>query len=78
MVYESLVCVNFIDEISGATGKDRLVSEDPFLAAQSHIWADKLNRDCCSPYYGVLVRKEDHERREHFEKLINGLKVCNE
>lgn len=75
VVYESLVVVDFIDNVSGATGKDRLVSEDPILAAQSRIWADKVNRDCCSPYYGVLVRKEEHERREHFEKLLRGLQV---
>jgi glutathione S-transferase len=75
VVWESLVAIDFIDRISGATGKDRLVSEDPYLAAQSRIWADKVNRDCCSPYYGVLVRKEDHERREHFDKLLSGLKV---
>ena len=75
VVYESLVCIDFIDQISGATGKDRLVSEDPFWAAKSRIWADKVNRECCSPYYGVLVRKEDHERREFFNHLIKGLET---
>lgn len=78
VVYESLVCIDFIDQVSGATGKDRLVSENPILAAQSRIWADKVNRDCCSPYYGVLVRKEDNERREHFSKLIGGLESFSE
>lgn len=68
-----MVCVDFIDSISGATGKDRLVSEDPFWAAKCRIYADKINRDCCSPYYGVLVRKEESERQEHFQKLLQGL-----
>ena len=49
-VYESLVTIDYIDTVSGATGKDRLVSEDPYQAARSRIWADKVNRDCCSPY----------------------------
>lgn len=49
-VYESLVCVDFVDAISGAAGPDRLVSEDPYEAARSRIWAEKVNRDCCSPY----------------------------
>ena len=74
-VYESLVTIDFIDAVSGATGKDRLVPEDPYEAARCRTWADKLNRECCSPYYGVLVRKEDHERKEHFSKLIVGLKA---
>lgn len=72
-VYESIVTIDYIDQVSGATGKDSLVSEDPFLAARARIWADKVNRECCSTYYGVLVRKEDQERQEHFQNLIKGL-----
>ncbi len=66
--------IDFIDQISGAKGNDRLVSEDPYEAARSRVWADKVNRDCCSPYYGVLVRTEESERKENFDKLIHGLK----
>ena len=73
VVYESLVTIDFVDEISGATGKDRLVSEDPYEAARCRVWADKVNRDLCSPYYGVLVRKEESERKEHFDALVKGL-----
>ena len=72
-VYESLVTIDFIDQISGAVGKDRLVSEDPYEAARCRVWADKVNREMCSPYYGILVRKEESERKEHFEALIKGL-----
>jgi glutathione S-transferase len=49
-VFESLVTIDYVDAVSGATGKDRLVSEDPYEAARSRIWADRVNRDCCSPY----------------------------
>lgn len=49
-VYESLVTVDYIDAVSQATGKDRLVSEDPYQAARQRIWAERVNRDCCSPY----------------------------
>jgi glutathione S-transferase len=72
-VHESLVTIEFVDQISGATGNDRLVSEDPYEAARSRVWADKVNRECCSPYYGVLVRKQEEERMEHFETLVKGL-----
>jgi len=73
-VYESIVTIDFVDQISGAEGDDRLVSEDPYESARSRVWADKVNRDCCSPYYGVLVRKEEEEQKEHFETLLAGLK----
>jgi glutathione S-transferase len=72
-VFESLVTIDFVDQISGATGSDRLVHSDPYEAARCRVWTDKVNRDLCSPYYGVLVRKEDSERKEHFENLIKGL-----
>eukprot|EP00980_Cylindrotheca_fusiformis_P010530 scaffold2334_cov118-Cylindrotheca_fusiformis.AAC.2 len=72
-VYESIVTIDYIDQISGAKGKDKLVSEDPFLAARARIWTDKVNRECCSTYYGVLVRKEAEERQEHFQSLLKGL-----
>jgi len=73
-VFESLVAIDFVDQISGASGKDRLVSDNPYEAARCRVWAEKVNRDCCSPYYGVLVRKDETERMEHFETLIKGLK----
>jgi len=50
-VFESLVCVDYVDAVSGATGRDRLVpADDPYEAARCRIWAEKVNRDCCSPY----------------------------
>jgi glutathione S-transferase len=74
-VYESIVTIEYIDAVSGATGKDRLISEDPFLAARARVWADKVNRECCSTYYGVLVRKDGTERKDNFNNLIKGLEV---
>jgi len=73
-VYESLVCVDFIDAVSGATGQDRLVSSDPVEAARSRVWAEKLNRECCSPYYGVLVKTDKGEQKAAFNSLLQGLR----
>jgi glutathione S-transferase len=73
-VWESLVTVEYCDAVSGATGFDRLVPvQDPYQTARCRIWADRVNRECCSPYYGVLVRKEESERQHHFATLIAGL-----
>ena len=74
-IFESNVCIEFIDEISGAQGKDKLVPDDPYEAARVRVWSEKLNKDCCSPYYGILVRKDESERREHFDHLIKGLRA---
>ena len=53
-VFESLITIDFVDQISLAKGKDRLVPSDPYEAARCRVWTEKLNKECCSPYYGVL------------------------
>lgn len=73
-MWESLICIDYIDAVANHPHK-KLVPQDPYDAAKCRLWADKVNRDCCSPYYGVLVRHEPSERREHFEKLVTGLET---
>ncbi len=48
--------------------------EDPVEAALCRVWADKVNRECCSPYYAVLVRKDPKEQKHAFDALISGLR----
>ncbi|KAL3790660.1 hypothetical protein HJC23_009760 [Cyclotella cryptica] len=75
-VYESLITIDYIDAIAKAPTENlRLVPTNPYLAAKCRYWADKVNRECCSPYYGVLVRTDENERRDNFNKLIVGLKA---
>lgn len=66
--------IDFIDQISGASGRDRLVPEDPYEAARCRRWCDRVNRECCSPYYGVLVPRDDEQRKAHFESLLQGIR----
>ncbi|KAL7453026.1 hypothetical protein ACHAXS_000291, partial [Conticribra weissflogii] len=74
-VYESLITIDYIDAVANPSEETlRLAPQDPYLAAKCRYWADKVNRECCSPYYGVLVRTEESDRRENFEKLVGGLK----
>ncbi|KAL3806864.1 hypothetical protein ACHAXA_004575 [Cyclostephanos tholiformis] len=75
-VYESLIVVDYVDAIANPQDEiHRLVPSDPYLAAKCRYWADRLNRECCSPYYGVLVRIDEGERRTNFDKLVAGLKA---
>lgn len=75
-VYESLITIDYIDAIANSPIENhRLVPSDPYLAAKCRYWAEKVNRECCSPYYGVLVRTDKNEQRENFTKLVHGLKA---
>lgn len=85
-VYESIVCIDYIDHLSRLVSEQQqqheqesrsfvglVPMEDPYLVAKCRIWTDKINKECCSPYYGVLVRTEESERWEHFQTLLQGL-----
>ena len=49
-VYESLITIDFVDSVAKPVDEHRkLVSSDPFLAAKCRYWAEKVNRECCSP-----------------------------
>jgi glutathione S-transferase len=74
-VYESLLAVEYIDAIANPVLEcHRLIPTDPYLAWKCRYWADKVNKECCSPYYGVLVRTDPNEQRENYDKLVLGLK----
>lgn len=78
-MFESLIAIDYIDAIAKAPHESlRLVPTNPYLAAKCRYWADKVNRECCSPYYGVLVRTDENERRANFYKLLGGLKAFSE
>jgi len=75
-VYESIPIIDYIDSISAAPSPQRLVPiDDPYQSHRCRIWTERVNRDCCSPYYGILVRTEEEERKQHFETLLKGLKA---
>ncbi|EED93470.1 predicted protein [Thalassiosira pseudonana CCMP1335] len=75
-VFESLITIDYVDAIANPPTENlRLVPSDPYLAAKCRYWADKVNREACSPYYGVLVRIDEKERMENFQKLLGGLKA---
>lgn len=82
-IYESLVTVEYIDQVVkkliettipiSSSNQLLLPYDDPYWFAQCRIWAEKVNRECCSPYYGVLVRHDPMERKQHFDALLQGL-----
>mmetsp|Transcript_14058 Transcript_14058/g.42513 ORF Transcript_14058/g.42513 Transcript_14058/m.42513 type:complete len:296 (-) Transcript_14058:70-957(-) len=71
---ESVACVELVDDLARAAGsRKRLVPEDPWLAAEARVWADKLNKSVCSEYYKCLVPESDAERSQAFDRLVAAL-----
>lgn len=72
-VYESLVCVEYVDEVAGAGAAGSLLPGRACERAQLRVQADWVNRECCSPFYQVLVRKDQAERKAAFAALVAGI-----
>jgi len=81
VVTESLVCVQFIDELTRG-GDCPIMPSSPFERARARVDADWVNKNICSKYYTVLVRQDAREQKEGFDELVVGLerfaKWCNE
>jgi len=76
-VTESLVCIQFIDEVALANGSQApsLLPADPYERAATRVAADQVNKSITSNYYSTLVREDDAERAEAFAKILDGLRV---
>ena len=84
-VYESLVTIDYIDLVANnyrTSSEDRLSPavetrlvpyDDPYEYARCRVWVEKVNRECCSPYYDVLVRQDPVERQMYFQNLLKGI-----
>ena len=72
VVTESLVCVQFIDELVEG-GTTSIMSSCPYERARARVDADWVNKHVCSPYYSVLVRQDAAEQRRAFESIVEGL-----
>lgn len=60
VVTESIVCIEFIDEVAalhGGSPSPPLLPPDPFERARARVAADKMNKTVTSGYYQALVRK---------------------
>jgi len=80
-VVESLVTIQFVDEVARAAGSTAppLLPLDLIERARARVWADAVNRSCCSPYYGVLVKADEEGRRESMQALLKGISTfCKE
>lgn len=74
-VTESLVCIQFVDELAAANGSGApsLLPADPFDRAQARVAAENVNKTVCSAYYRALVRTDEEERRAAFGAIQEGL-----
>lgn len=71
-IYESSVCVEFIDEY-WAEGKS-LLPEDPYARAVVRIWSDHISKKIVPHFYALLLKRTTEEREIAKQGLLDGIK----
>mmetsp|Transcript_72593 Transcript_72593/g.206742 ORF Transcript_72593/g.206742 Transcript_72593/m.206742 type:complete len:300 (-) Transcript_72593:798-1697(-) len=50
-----------------------LLGATPQRRADARLQSSWVNKELCSPYYAILVKQDDDERRVEFEKLLSSV-----
>lgn len=61
-VYESSVCIEYVDE--AFAGEPRLLPTDPYERAHARIWGDFLSKKIIPPFYALLMKQSQEEQEE--------------
>ena len=71
-VYESSVCIQYIDE-AWDTGK-HLLPTDPYGRAKVRIWSDHISKKLVPAYYRLLLKQEESEQTQAKEDILKGVR----
>ena len=68
VITESIVCIQYIDEIVNG-GDEPILASTPHERANERVMADFVAKTVCSKYYSVLVRQDEEEQMEAFREI---------
>ena len=68
VITESIVCIQYIDEIVNG-GNEPILASTPHERAKERVMADFVAKTVCSKYYSVLVRQDEEEQMEAFREI---------
>jgi len=62
-VVESIVCIEFVDELAVARGSTSapLLPKDPWARAAARVAADQVHKTVCSEYYKVSAEQNKYQ-----------------
>ena len=67
-IYESHVCIEYIDEVWPS--EPSLLSKDPYQRAKARIWGDFVTKKLIPPYYRFLMKQSQQEQKESREIFL--------
>lgn len=77
-VFESQICIEYLDDIAQHTNPTgtvtSLVGQNAWQRADCRLSSDFVNKKLCSPYYDILVKRSAEERSAAFNGLLQSLR----
>jgi len=72
-VYESPICIEYIDE--RWPGEYKLLPGGPHERAQQRLWGDHITKKIVPRFFALLQKKTEEERKQAAEQLTEALRV---
>ncbi|XP_031548536.1 glutathione S-transferase U25-like [Actinia tenebrosa] len=71
-VYESSVCIEYIDEAFSSDVS--LLPKDPYQRAYARIWGDFLSKNVIPHFYAILLKQTEEEQNRAKEQYLDGIR----
>jgi glutathione S-transferase len=71
-VYESTVCIEYVDE-AWPSETNNLLPRDAYQRAHVRMWSDHVNKKIVPQYYSLLMKKTQEERQQYKQEILSGV-----
>ena len=71
-VYESSVCIEFLDDLFPEKAP-HLLPQDPHLKAKARLLSDHISKKIVPPFYALLQKQTEEDRSKAREAIIDGV-----
>jgi len=72
VVYESLIVVEYVDEVFETSPK--ILPGSASQRANARMWTDMLNNTICSNFYTLLMKQDEASQKDAADKIFSGLR----
>jgi len=74
VVYESLICIEYIDEVfDDGNASTKLLPGDPTQRTDARMWSNRLNNDICTTFYTFLLNQNKEDQDKAADKILAAL-----
>jgi len=72
-VCDSLICVEYIDEVFGDVDANKLLPGGPAQRAEARMWSSRLNDDIATQFYVLLLKQNKEDQDKAADKMLSAV-----